>query len=97
MDRFLSSFRNFIQQGGREGIQSKDTKKSKEEKEPKINDFERIGVKRYKVYEVRVEYTDTVFGTSEDDALSEYKKWLTEHTKGWKIKEVYEIDGPIWS
>jgi hypothetical protein len=97
MDHFLLCFLNFIQQGGREGIQSKDTKSSKERKEPEINEFERRGVRKIKVYEVRVEFTDTIFGTDKEDALSEYKRWLTEHTKGWKIKEVYEVDAPLWS
>ena len=47
---------------------------------------------KVKAYEVRVEFTDTVLGIDEQDALTEYKKWLDRHTKGWKIKDVYEVE-----
>lgn len=51
---------------------------------------------RIKVFEVRVQFTDTVLGRDAEDALTEYKKWLNEHTKGWKILDVYEVKEPAW-
>ena len=42
---------------------------------------------KLKVYSIRVEMTDFITGTNEQDALEHYKKWLGEHMADWKSKK----------
>ena len=51
---------------------------------------------RLKVYSIRVEMTDFITGTNEQDALEHYKKWLGEHMADWKLLGPPEYKGEAW-
>jgi hypothetical protein len=54
------------------------------------------GKEPHKLFEVKVELTDTILGRDEEDAIEEFKVWLNRHVKDWKIISVTPTGGTAW-
>lgn len=50
-----------------------------------------------KVFEVKLELTDTILGRDEEDAVKEFKKWLERvQIKEWNILSVTPTGSNAW-